>query len=196
MYFRFMLRSRFRGYDCVAGIDEAGRGSLAGPVYAAAVILPAGYRHPLLDDSKKMRPADRETVRADIESRALAWAVGQCDHREIDRYNILKATLRAMHRALDGLEVRPGLILVDGNRFEAYGDIPFKCVIGGDASLAPVAAASVLAKTHRDAHMRRLHDRYPMYGWNRNMAYGTPQHRAAVKTHGPSPFHRKTFTIR
>ncbi len=191
-----MLRNRFRGYKTAAGVDEAGRGSLAGPVVAAAVILPPGYRHPLLDDSKRMKAEARELVRADIEAKAVAWSVGICDHLEIDRLNILNATLEAMHRALDGLETIPDLVLVDGNRFRPYREIPYRCVTGGDGRMAPIAAASVVAKTERDRLMTFLHKRFPQYGWDRNMAYGTARHRKAVREHGRCPLHRKSFAIR
>jgi ribonuclease HII len=178
-----------------AGVDEAGRGCLAGPVYAAAVILPAGFHEPLLDDSKQLGPALRERLRRVIEARAVAWAVASCDPAEIDALNILNATFLAMHRALDGLAVAPRRILVDGNRFKPYRGIPHACIVGGDAALAPVAAASVLAKTHRDECMLRLHAEFPQYGWNRNKAYATRAHREAVLRFGRSPHHRRSFTV-
>jgi len=179
-----------------AGVDEAGRGCLAGPVVAAAVILPPRFTHPLLADSKQMTAADRESVRADIEERAVAWCVGQCDHQEIDALNILNATFAAMHRALDGLATKPDMILVDGNRFKAYDGIPHRCFVKGDGRYVAIAAASVLAKTHRDALMLDLHVRYPQYGWDRNKAYATRAHREAVIRFGRSPVHRKSFAVR
>ncbi len=178
-----------------AGCDEAGRGCLAGPVFAAAVILPKKFKHPLLNDSKQMTEEEREELRPYIERKALAWAVAMVDHEEIDRINILKASFKAMHLAVDQLHTRPELLLIDGNRFSPYFGILHNCIIGGDAKFASIAAASVLAKTHRDEYMNKLHNEYPHYGWNENKAYATPQHRTKIKEHGLSPYHRKTFGI-
>lgn len=178
-----------------AGCDEAGRGCLAGDVYAAAVILPDDYRHPLLNDSKQLTERRREQLRPVIERDAVACAVGIVTAREIDEINILRASILAMHRALDGLAVRPGAVIVDGNRFTPYGDLPWETFVKGDGRFANIAAASVLAKTHRDEAMRRLHDEYPQYGWDVNKGYPTRAHRAAIAEHGPSPYHRMTFRL-
>jgi ribonuclease HII len=179
----------------VAGCDEAGRGCLAGPVYAAAVILPKGFKHPLLDDSKKMRQKDRDLLSAFVKENAIAFAIAMCDHQEIDRINILNASFLAMHRAVESLAVKPGLLLIDGNRFNPYPDIPHQCVVGGDGIYTSIAAASVLAKTERDAHMMRLHELYPQYGWDKNKAYATLSHRNALLEHGHSPVHRRSFRL-
>jgi ribonuclease HII len=178
-----------------AGCDEAGRGCLAGPVFAAAVILPKTFRHPLLNDSKQLTEEERDILRPIIERKALAWAVAMVDHEEIDRINILKASFKAMHLAVDQLTIRPELLLIDGNRFTPYFGIAHHCVVGGDAIFASIAAASVLAKTHRDEYMYNLHESCPQYGWNDNKGYGTPFHREQIKLNGLSPYHRKTFGI-
>jgi ribonuclease HII len=178
-----------------AGCDEAGRGCLAGPVFAASVILPAGFRHPLLNDSKQVTEEDRNKLRPVIEKKAIAWAVAMVDHTEIDRINILKASFTAMHLAVDQLQVRPDLLLIDGHLFSPYFGIVHQCVIGGDAIYASIAAASILAKTHRDEYMLRLHSEYPQYGWNENKGYGTAFHRKQINDNGISPYHRKTFGI-
>lgn len=178
-----------------AGCDEAGRGCLAGDVYAAAVILPDDFSHPLLNDSKQLTERQRDKLRPIIEQEALAWAVGIVTAEEIDRINILNASILAMHRALDGLSVRPQAIIVDGNRFKPYRDIPYATFVKGDGRFANIAAASVLAKTHRDEAMMRLHEQYPMYHWDKNKGYPTRDHRAAIAQHGPSPFHRLTFRL-
>lgn len=178
-----------------AGCDEAGRGCLAGPVFAAAVILPATFRHPLLNDSKQVVEADREKLRPIIERKAIAWAVAMIDHTEIDRINILKASFKAMHLAVDRLSVKPELLLIDGNLFSPYFGIVHHCVIGGDAIYSSIAAASILAKTHRDEYMQKLHAEYPDYGWNENKGYATALHRERIQIHGLSPHHRKTFGI-
>ena len=178
-----------------AGCDEAGRGCLAGPVFAAAVILPASFRHPLLNDSKQVTEEDRDTLRPIIERKAIAWAVAMVDHEEIDRINILKASFKAMHLAIDQLNIRPELLLIDGNRFTPYFGIVHECVIQGDAIYASIAAASILAKTHRDEYMLRLHEEHPHYGWNENKGYGTVHHRSQIRDKGLSAYHRKTFGI-
>ena len=184
----------------IAGCDEAGRGCLAGPVFAAAVILPEGFYHPLLNDSKQLSERERDELREVIEREALAWKVVAVDAAEIDRINILNASITGMQRALDGLSLRPDLIMVDGNRFRPYTApdgrrIPAHCVIHGDASSAAIAAASVLAKTHRDEYMRRLAAEYPQYGWDRNMAYPTAEHREAIRHYGITPYHRKSYKL-
>lgn len=183
------------GEKIVAGLDEAGRGCLAGPVTAAAVILPSGYSHPLLDDSKKMDAEDREEVRQVIEKDALAWAVAFVPPERIDEINILWASIEAMHLALDQLELRPEHLLVDGNRFLPYQDIPFECIIGGDGKFTSIAAASVLAKTHRDEYMIRQHEIFPVYGWNTNKGYPTAAHREGIRLHGPCSLHRQSFKL-
>lgn len=176
-----------------AGCDEAGRGPLAGPVFAAAVILPEGFHHPLLNDSKQMTEKARNTLREVIEREAVAWAVEKVGAEEIDRLNILWASVTGMQRAVGRLAVRPDFLLIDGNRFRPYDGIPYATVVHGDATYASIAAASVLAKTWRDEHMRRLAEQYPQYGWERNMGYPTPEHIAAIKRYGYTPEHRKSF---
>ena len=175
-----------------AGLDEAGRGPLAGPVYAAAVILPKDFYHPLLNDSKQMSSKAREQLRPIIEKEALAWAVEAVSAEEIDEINILAASITGMQRAVARLTLRPQLLLVDGNRFKPCG-IPFKTVAHGDATYASIAAASVLAKTYRDDFMRELSRGYPQYGWDRNMGYPTPEHLEAIKRYGYTPWHRRSF---
>ncbi|MCB0696274.1 MAG: ribonuclease HII [Chitinophagaceae bacterium] len=188
-----MLKLCFKEGVVEAGCDEAGRGCLAGPVYAAAVILPEGFSHPLLNDSKQLSGAERDSLRPIIEEQALAWAVSYCTHEEVDRINILKASFKAMHAAIDELKVRPELLLIDGNRFPAYLGIPHQCVVKGDATYMSIAAASILAKTHRDEYMMKLHDEYPQYCWDKNKGYGTIAHRKQMMIYGSSPYHRKTF---
>lgn len=178
-----------------AGCDEAGRGCLAGPVYAAAVILPKTFRHPLLNDSKQLTAEEREKLRPIIEKKALAWAVAWCDHEEIDQINILNASFLAMHRAIDKLQMKPESLLIDGNRFNKYPDIPHTCIVDGDAIFMSIAAASILAKTYRDDYMRKLHLEFPVYGWDSNKGYSTPTHREAVGRAGICKYHRKTFGI-
>lgn len=179
-----------------AGCDEAGRGCLAGPVACAAVILPPGFSHPLLDDSKKLSERQRDTLRPIIESLALAWCVVMVSPAEIDRINILNASILGMQRAVSGLDIRPDHILVDGNRFKPHPDgIPHTTVVHGDATYASIAAASILAKTHRDALMDTLAREYPQYGWAQNKAYPTKAHRQAIAQYGPTPYHRLTFRL-
>lgn len=178
-----------------AGCDEAGRGCLAGPVYAAAVILPEGFHHPLLQDSKKLSEAQRDKLRPIIEAEAVAWAVGICTPQEIDEHNILRASFIAMHRAIDALGVRPERLLIDGNRFVAYPNVPHECIVKGDGKLTAIAAASILAKTHRDEEMLRLSTLYPQYGWDKHKGYPTPAHRRAIAEHGASPHHRISFKL-
>ncbi|MDE6448507.1 MAG: ribonuclease HII [Muribaculaceae bacterium] len=178
-----------------AGCDEAGRGCLAGPVYAAAVILPPDYRNPMLNDSKKLSEKRRYELRSDIEKNAVAWAIGVVTAAEIDSINILNASILAMHRALDSLSIVPGAVAVDGNRFKPWRDIPWTTVVKGDGKLADIAAASILAKTYRDDEMMRLHEEYPMYRWDINKGYPTKAHRQAIREHGPSPWHRMSFRL-
>lgn len=190
-----MLKSSFTNNLIEAGCDEAGRGCLAGPVFAAAVILPRDYSHPLLNDSKKLSAGQRNKLRLVIEADALAWAVETVDNIEIDTINILNASILAMHKALAKLSVTPELILVDGNRFKIYQDIPHQCIIRGDGLFLSIAAASILAKTHRDEYMMKLNEKHPEYGWNRNKGYPTLEHRKTILRIGSTPFHRQTFTV-
>ena len=178
-----------------AGCDEAGRGCLAGPVTAAAVILPPDFHNDLINDSKQLTERQRESLRPVIEREALAWAVAMVSPQEIDRINILRASITAMHRALDQLKLRPEGILVDGNRFFAYHDIPHTTIVKGDGKMLSIAAASILAKTHRDELMRRLDAEFPQYGWSKNKGYPTADHRAAIAQYGPTPYHRRTFQL-
>lgn len=178
-----------------AGCDEAGRGCLAGPVFAAAVILPPGFKHPVLNDSKQLSKKQRDQLRMVIESDALAWAVAKSEPPEIDKLNILWASVLAMHRALDSLSILPAFIAVDGNKFRPYRNIPFKTLTKGDARFMNIAAASVLAKTYRDEYMIQLHAEFPEYGWIKNKGYPTGVHCNALRMHGPSPHHRKSFNL-
>lgn len=188
-----MLKLCFKEGIVEAGVDEAGRGCLAGPVFAAAVILPAGFSHPLLNDSKQLSEAERDSLRPIVEANAVSYAVSMCTHEEIDTINILKASFKAMHQCIDQLKVRPELLLIDGNRFPAYMGIAHQCVVKGDATYMSIAAASILAKTYRDEYMMNLHNKYPHYGWDNNKGYGTVYHRQQMMAHGISPYHRKTF---
>ena len=178
-----------------AGCDEAGRGCLAGPVVAAAVILPKGWKNDLLNDSKKLKEKDRDALRIIIEKEAVAYAVSFVDHKEIDQINILNASFTAMHRAVDQLKITPEHLLIDGNRFNPYKEIPFTCIIKGDGKYASIAAASILAKTYRDEFMQNLHSKYPFYSWNTNKGYPTIAHRTAIIKQGPCSYHRKSFRL-
>jgi ribonuclease HII len=191
-----LLRLRFQKELTEAGCDEAGRGCLAGPVYAAAVILPAKFYHPLLNDSKQVLEKDRYKLRKVIEKRAVAFAVGIVDNDEIDSINILNASFKAMHLALDKLQQEPQLLLIDGNRFNRYKNIPHQCIIEGDARYSAIAAASILAKTYRDDYMRQLHNEFSYYGWYTNKGYATKEHCKAIEQFGLCRYHRKTFDIR
>lgn len=179
-----------------AGCDEAGRGCLAGPVFAAAVILPNDFECEALNDSKQLSEKERYALRPFIEERAIAWAVGIVDHKEIDKINILNASFLAMQRAVAKLKTRPEHLLIDGNRFRKYEDIPHTCVVKGDGKLLPIAAASVLAKTYRDDYMMKLHEEYPLYDWSRNKGYPTKKHREAIKEHGITSYHRLSFNLK
>ena len=190
-----MLKPFFQQEMTEAGGDEAGRGCLAGPVFASAVMLPRHFSHPLLNDSKQVTEKNRNELRRVIEGEALAFAVAHVSAPEIDEINILKASFKAMHLALDQMGSTPGLILVDGNRFIAYKKIPHRCIIKGDANFMSIAAASILAKTYRDEHMLRMHDEFPQYGWNSNKGYGTLAHRKAIIKHGMCKYHRRTFRL-
>lgn len=190
-----MLFSFYQNTYTEAGLDEAGRGCFAGPVYAAAVILPSHFQHPLLNDSKQLQEKERNLLRPIIEKESIAFAVAAVDNDEIDIINILQASFKAMHLALDKLTIKPGYLLVDGNRFKPYESIPHECIVQGDGKYASIAAASILAKTYRDEYMQKLHGEYPHYGWDRNKAYGTRLHRNAIETHGLCKYHRKSFNI-
>ncbi|MDR0835615.1 MAG: ribonuclease HII [Tannerella sp.] len=178
-----------------AGCDEAGRGCLAGAVYAGAVILPPDFRCEELNDSKQLSEKQRDALRPIIEKEALAWAVGTVSAEEIDKINILKASFLAMHRALNQLKIRPQYLLIDGNRFEKYADIPHTTIIKGDGKYLAIAAASVLAKTHRDEYMLRLHEEFPQYDWKNNKGYPTKKHRKGIEDYGTTPYHRTSFTL-
>lgn len=178
-----------------AGCDEAGRGCYAGPVFAAAVILPTDFSHPLLNDSKQVSEEDRYLLRTVIYEQAIDYAVAAVDVAEIDQLNILWASVKAMHLALDQLKKRPQLLLIDGNRFKKYRRLPHRCIVKGDSLYASIAAASILAKTCRDDHMKMLHEKFPQYEWNSNKGYGTPVHRRAIEAHGLCIHHRKSFNI-
>lgn len=190
-----MLRSSFTKDLTEAGCDEAGRGCLAGPVVAAAVILPKKFRHKLLTDSKQLKKEAREELRHEIQKAAIAWAVAEVSHSEIDEINILNASFKAMHLALDKLQEQPQLLLIDGNRFKPYRDVRHECIIKGDATYLSIAAASVLAKTYRDDLMQNLACQYPGYGWETNVGYPTEAHRDGIKQLGITPYHRKSFTL-
>lgn len=178
-----------------AGCDEAGRGCLSGPVVAAAVILPPGFEHDLLNDSKKLTQKQRDTLRPIIEKEALTYGVGIVDHQEIDEINILNASFLAMHRAIDQLTIKPEHLLIDGNRFNPYPEIEHTCMIKGDGRYLSIAAASVLAKTYRDEIMANLHEEFPQYDWKKNKGYPTKKHREAIFNHGETPYHRKSFKL-
>jgi ribonuclease HII len=190
-----MLKASFTRDKVEAGCDEVGRGCLAGPVVAAAVILPKKYRHKKLNDSKQLTLEERLELRETVVRDALAWAVAEVSSEEIDSINILNASFKAMHLALDQLQTRPEFLLIDGNRFKPYQELPFECIIKGDASYLSIAAASVLAKTYRDELMQKLADTYPGYGWTTNVGYPTLEHREGIKQLGITPYHRRSFTL-
>ena len=190
-----MLKSHYYEDLIEAGCDEAGRGCLAGSVYAAAVILPPDYQNELLNDSKKLTAKKRYALREEIERDAIAWAVGIVTPEEIDKINILNASFLAMHRALDQLRVRPQAVIVDGNRFTPYQNLPFTTIVKGDGKYLSIAAASILAKTYRDDYMLSLAEEYPQYDWQSNMGYPTKNHRQAIRQHGITPYHRKSYNL-
>lgn len=190
-----MLKSYLYHNLTEAGCDEAGRGSLAGPVFASAVILPKNYRHPVLNDSKKLTSRQRLFLKDEIISSALAWSVASVDNHEIDEMNILRASIKAMHLAIDGLKQTPQFLLIDGNSFYSYKNISHKTIVKGDGLYFSIAAASVLAKTFRDEYMEKIHSEYPDYGWDRNKGYGTVYHRKAILKYGVTPYHRKSFSL-
>lgn len=178
-----------------AGCDEAGRGCLAGPVFAAAVILPTDFKNELLNDSKKLSEKNRIALRVIIEKEAIAWAVGVVDNKEIDKINILNASFLAMHRAIDDLDIVPEHLIIDGNRFKKYKEVPHECIVKGDGKYMSIAAASILAKTHRDEYMCQIANEYPYYDWELNKAYPTKKHREMIRKHGVSPYHRVSFKL-
>lgn len=190
-----MLQKFYQKKLIEAGCDEAGRGCYAGPVFAAAVILPKKFYHPLLNDSKQVKEKDRNELRQYIEAKAICYAVAQIDNHEIDSINILKASFKAMHVAIDNLKQNPQLLLIDGNRFTPYQKVAHQCIIKGDGKFASIAAASILAKTYRDEYMQQLHQQFPMYGWDKNKGYGTLIHRNAIQQFGLCVYHRKSFNI-
>ena len=190
-----LLQSHYYDGLIEAGCDEAGRGCLAGSVYAAAVILPQNYSHPYLNDSKQLTEKRRMILRKDIEKDAIAWAVGVVSPEEIDEINILKASFLAMHRAIDQLKVHPEALIIDGNRFTPYQNLPYTPIVKGDSKYLSIAAASILAKTYRDEYMEELHSQYPQYEWSKNKGYPTVAHREAIKKYGTTPFHRMSFNL-
>ena len=190
-----LLKSFYREGVVEAGCDEAGRGCYAGPVFAAAVILPKKFSHPDINDSKQLNEEQRNTLRPIIESEAVSYAVAMVNNDEIDQINILRASFKAMHLAIAQLNQKPGLLLIDGNRFTKYRRIPHRCIIKGDGLYSSIAAASILAKTYRDEYMQKLHGEFPYYGWFSNKGYGTEEHRKAIEEHGLCKYHRKSFNI-
>jgi ribonuclease HII len=190
-----MLFPHYQTQLTEAGLDEAGRGCYAGPVFAAAVILPADFFHPLLNDSKQLKEKQRDLLRPIIEKESIAFAVAAVDNEEIDKINILQASFKAMHLSLDQLKITPQLLLIDGNRFKPYKTISHHCIIKGDGKYASIAAASILAKTYRDEFMQQAHSAFPFYGWDKNKGYGTAQHRRAIDANGLCRYHRKSFNI-
>lgn len=190
-----MLQSCYQDQLIEAGCDEAGRGCLAGPVVAAAVILPKDFFHPLLNDSKQLTEKERDLLAPIIKEVAISWKIGICDNHEIDNINILKASFKAMHKAVDQMQKKPQLLLIDGNRFYKYPRIPHVCIVKGDAKFMSIAAASVLAKTHRDEMMQHLHCEFPQYNWCQNKGYPTKDHRRAITEFGATDYHRKTFRL-
>ena len=190
-----MLLPCYKETQKEAGLDEAGRGCYAGPVFAAAVILPPDFYHPVLNDSKQLSEKQREELRPVIEKEAIAWAVASVSNVEIDQINILKASIKAMHLAIDQLKKKPGYLLIDGNRFYPYKKIPHQCFVKGDGRFASIAAASILAKTYRDEYMVKLHEQFPQYGWDKNKGYGTAVHRKAIVQYGLCEHHRKSFNL-
>lgn len=192
---RMALALKFSNFELEAGTDEAGRGCLSGPVVAAAVILPKGFKHPLLNDSKKLTERQRMLLRPIIEANAISYGVGVVDEKEIDKINILQASILAMHKSIDELEVAPKYIIVDGNKFRAYKEIPHTTIVKGDGKYLSIAAASVLAKTYRDEIMARLHREFPHFNWLRNKGYPTQEHRDAIRQFGSCKYHRKSFKL-
>ena len=190
-----MLKFNYSGFSLEAGTDEAGRGCLSGPVVAAAVILPENFEHPLLNDSKQLSEKKRLELRPFIEENALAYAISFIDQEEVDELNVLQASITGMHRSINQLHTQPEYIIVDGNKFKPYKEIPFKTIVKGDAKFMSIAAASVLAKTYRDEFMEKIHLEFPQYNWKQNKGYPTKQHRDAIREFGVTKYHRKTFKL-
>jgi len=190
-----MLAFNFSGFDLEAGTDEAGRGCLSGPVVAAAVILPEGFEHELLNDSKQLSEKKRQLLRPFIEENALAFGVAFVHQEEVDKINVLQASITGMHRSIDRLKTAPEFIIVDGNKFRNYKEIPHKTIVKGDAKFMSIAAASVLAKTYRDEYMEKIHKEFPMYNWKQNKGYPTKEHRNVIREYGITEYHRKTFKL-
>lgn len=190
-----MLKSNFSGFSIEAGTDEAGRGCLSGPVVAAAVILPKDFSHPFLNDSKQLSEKKRDELRPFIEEHALAYGVSFVWQKEVDEINVLQASIIGMHRSIDQLKLTPEFIIIDGNKFKDYNDIPYETIVKGDAKYLSIAAASVLAKTYRDEYMTKIHQEYPMYNWQKNKGYPTKEHRNAIREFGATNYHRKTFKL-
>lgn len=195
MYFGFVLQLKLHPSLIECGTDEAGRGCLSGPVTAAAVILPDDFSHPWLTDSKQLSHKKRMELKPIIEAEAISYGVSHVMMEEIDQINILNASILGMHRSIEQLTPTPQFIAIDGNRFKPYSKIPYECVIKGDGKFLHIAAASILAKTYRDLYMQELHEQFPMYNWQKNKGYPTLEHRAAIRKHGPSPYHRKSFKL-
>lgn len=190
-----MLQLNFSGFSLEAGTDEAGRGCLSGPVVAAAVILPEDFHHEFLNDSKQISEKKRNILRPFIEEHSTAFAVSFIDNEEVDKLNVLQSSITGMHRSLDGLKVTPEYVIVDGNKFKPYNDIPYETIVKGDAKFMSIAAASVLAKTYRDDFMEKIHKEYPQYNWKKNKGYPTKEHRAAIREFGATKYHRKSFRL-
>ena len=190
-----MLKNNFSGYQFEAGTDEAGRGCLSGPVVAAAVILPLDYHNKLLNDSKQLSEAKRKKLRPIIEKDALAYGVSFINEKEVDQLNVLQASITGMHRAISMMSITPEYIIVDGNKFKPYEDVPFETIVKGDAKYLSIAAASVLAKTYRDDFMKKIHEEFPFYNWKNNKGYPTKEHRKAIQEYGITKYHRKTFKL-
>ncbi len=190
-----MLQSNYSGFKLESGTDEAGRGCLSGPVVAAAVILPEDFYHPLLNDSKQLSEKNRNLLKPIIEEKALAFGVSFIYQEEVDEINVLQASITGMHRALDALRIQPEFIIVDGNKFKKYKDIPHETIVKGDSKYLSIAAASVLAKTYRDEYMQKIHEEFTMYNWKKNKGYPTKEHREAIRKYGATVHHRKTFKL-
>ncbi|CAL2087080.1 Ribonuclease HII [Tenacibaculum dicentrarchi] len=190
-----MLKLNYSQYKLETGTDEAGRGCLSGPVVSAAVILPENFKHDLLNDSKQLSEKKRQELRPYIEKHALAYGVAFISHQEVDEINVLQASITGMHRAISKLSIQPEFIIVDGNKFNPYKDIPYETIVKGDAKFMSIAAASVLAKTYRDEYMEKIHKEYPQYNWKKNKGYPTKEHRNAIREFGITPYHRKTFKL-
>ena len=190
-----MLKLNYSGVSLEAGTDEAGRGCLSGPVVAAAVILPENFQHDILNDSKQLSEKKRQELRPYIEEHALAYAVSFIHHEEVDELNVLQASITGMHRSLEQLSTQPEFIIIDGNKFKPYKEVPHQTIVKGDAKFMSIAAASVLAKTYRDEFMEKIHEEFPQYNWKKNKGYPTKEHRNAIREHGATPYHRKSFKL-